>query len=82
MQLTLGILAGAAAGFVLGVMLAPKKGSDFRKDINSSLDDLTSKVSDLFSEGRDKLSRVARLKRTVEEDVREGLGSAAKKAAL
>ena len=58
----LGILAGAAVGFALGMALAPKKGSDFRQDITDTLDDLGNRVADLLGEGRSKLAELARMK--------------------
>lgn len=36
----IGMAAAAAAGAVLGLLMAPKKGSETRKDISSRIDDL------------------------------------------
>ena len=55
-KLMLGVLAGAAVGYLLGTMLAPKKGSDFRQGILDSLEELGDNVSDFVAEGRDKLA--------------------------
>ena len=55
-KLILGVLAGAAAGFALGMMLAPKKGSELRSDMMESLEDLQDRVTDIIEEGRQKLS--------------------------
>jgi gas vesicle protein len=55
-KLIVGVLAGVAAGFALGMMLAPKKGSELRSDMLGSLEDLQDKVTDLLEEGRQKLS--------------------------
>jgi gas vesicle protein len=76
-KLMLGILAGAAAGFAVGMMLAPQKGSDFRQGISDSLDNLGNRVSDLLNEGREKLSELARLKKNVEEKDVMGTAKAA-----
>jgi gas vesicle protein len=57
-KLIFGVLAGVAAGFALGMMLAPKKGSELRNDIAGSLDDLHDRVTDLIEEGRDKLNEL------------------------
>ena len=57
-KLILGVLAGAAAGFALGMMLAPKKGSELRSDMLGSLEDLQDRVSDLIEEGRQKLGEL------------------------
>ena len=42
----LGILAGAAAGAILGVLFAPNKGVDTRKKIKQRGDDLVNGVKD------------------------------------
>ena len=42
-----GLLAGLAAGIGLGVLIAPKKGSETRKDLKDKLDDLCKKVKDI-----------------------------------
>jgi gas vesicle protein len=60
-KLIFGVLAGAAAGFALGMMLAPKKGSELRGDIVDKLEDLQCRVTDLLEEGREKLSELAGL---------------------
>lgn len=48
-KLITGILAGAAAGAVLGILLAPDKGSETRKKIAKKGNDLSGSVKDGFS---------------------------------
>jgi gas vesicle protein len=42
----LGVLAGIAAGAVLGLLFAPNKGSEIRRKISKESDDLADAVND------------------------------------
>ncbi|HEY0678489.1 MAG TPA: YtxH domain-containing protein [Chitinophagaceae bacterium] len=44
------LAAGAAAGFIAGLLLAPEKGEDTRKKITDAGKKFTSKVTDKVSE--------------------------------
>jgi gas vesicle protein len=55
----LGILAAGAVGVAVGMLLAPEKGSDLRKSIKDSVDDLGEKLGDFIEEGKEKLMGVA-----------------------
>lgn len=46
----LGVMAGIAAGAVLGMLFAPEKGSNTRKNISKKGDDLASALSDKVDE--------------------------------
>ena len=81
-KLVLGILAGAAAGVALGMMLAPKKGSDFRQSITDSLENLGTKVTDLLSEGREKLTSLAHMRNGVDKNDPDGTMPSGRKATL
>ncbi len=51
-----GILAGAAAGAILGVLFAPDKGSETRKKIAKKSNDLTDAVKNGFTSMSDAIT--------------------------
>lgn len=54
-KVVMGFLAGAAAGALAGVLLAPDKGSATRKKISGKASDLTQSVKSSFSDFIDSL---------------------------
>lgn len=50
----IGILAAATAGVVIGMLIAPEKGEDLRKNIKNSTGDWSKKLGDLMAEGKDQ----------------------------
>lgn len=60
-NVAVGLLAGLAAGTVLGILFAPEKGSDTRKKIankgKNSLEDLKSKYNDAIDNLTSKLDK-------------------------
>lgn len=49
-KIVLGVLAGLAAGAVLGILFAPDKGSDTRKKIVRKKDDFTDAIKEKFDD--------------------------------
>jgi gas vesicle protein len=62
-KVILGILGAATAGAVIGMMLAPEKGSDLRKKVKEAANDWACQLADLFAESKSdlkaKVSRAA-----------------------
>jgi len=56
-KLITGILAGAAAGAILGILFAPDKGTETRKKIAKKGTDLTDAVKNGFTSMSDALSK-------------------------
>ncbi len=54
-KLILGIVGAAAAGAVIGLMLAPEKGSELRERIKSRASDFAGEIADLVATGKEKL---------------------------
>ena len=53
-QILLGILCAASAGVVIGLLIAPEKGEDLRKDIKNSAGDFAKKLGDLLARGKEQ----------------------------
>jgi gas vesicle protein len=51
----IGIVAAAAAGVILGMLITPEKGEDLRNSIKNSAGDLTKKFGNLLSDGKEEL---------------------------
>ena len=52
-KVILGILGAAAAGVVIGLLVAPEKGSDMRKKIRKTAGDWADNLSHLWSDGKE-----------------------------
>lgn len=57
-KLFLGIIGAAAAGVAIGMLLAPEKGTDIRRNISSKAGDWASNLGDLFANAKDELSNL------------------------
>ena len=58
----LGVLAGIAAGASLGILFAPGKGSNTRKNISRKTEDLVDAVNDKLEEKFDEVIHVVKSK--------------------
>jgi gas vesicle protein len=55
-KVLLGVLAGFAAGALLGILIAPEKGSDTRKKLSKKGDDFAEALKEKFNEFLDSVS--------------------------
>jgi gas vesicle protein len=54
-KIVLGIVGAAAAGAVIGLLLAPEKGSELRQMIKTKASDFAGEIADLVAAGKEKL---------------------------
>lgn len=67
-KIILGLLAAAAAGAAIGVLLAPEKGSDLRKKIKDTVDEVVDDLSELLAIGKEEMKeRFAEARDSAEE---------------
>lgn len=57
-KVLLTILGAAAAGAVIGMLLAPEKGSDLRKKLSDTAGDWSSQLSQLLASGKAQLENL------------------------
>jgi len=72
-KIILGMLAAAAAGAAVGVLLAPEKGSELRKKIRNSFDELVEDVAELLALGQEEIKDMYA---GVKEEVQQGMETA------
>jgi gas vesicle protein len=58
-KIVLGILGAAAAGVVIGMLVAPEKGSEVRKRIKHTAGDWVDNVGHLFKKAKKQAERTA-----------------------
>jgi len=52
----LAVMGAAAVGAVIGMLVAPEKGSDLRKKITDATGDWTTQLSELLAQGKEQLN--------------------------
>jgi gas vesicle protein len=68
-KIILGMLAAAAAGAAIGVLLAPEKGSELRRKIKTGIDEVMDDVAELLAIGKEEIKNMYA---TAEEEVQHG----------
>jgi gas vesicle protein len=67
-KIILGLLAAAAAGAAVGVLMAPEKGSDLRRKIKDTVDEWADDLSELLAIGKEEMKeRFAEAREGMEE---------------
>ena len=57
-KLILGLAGAVAAGVVIGLLIAPEKGSETRKKIKDTAGDWANKLGDVFAAGKEELENL------------------------
>jgi gas vesicle protein len=57
-KVILGIVGAAAAGAIVGMLLAPEKGSDLRQKVKDTANDWATQLADLLAEGKSELQNL------------------------
>jgi gas vesicle protein len=58
-KVLLGILGAAAAGVIIGMLVAPEKGTDTRKKLRKTAEDWADSMSHLWARGKEAASEAA-----------------------
>jgi gas vesicle protein len=59
-KVILGVVGAAAAGVLIGLMIAPEKGADLRKRVGTTAGDWAGHLTDLFSNAKDEIGNLAK----------------------
>jgi gas vesicle protein len=57
-KILIGVSAGLVTGAVLGILFAPDKGEDTRKEISDRVKKLTDSLESAFKKGKEKYSDI------------------------
>jgi gas vesicle protein len=57
-KVILGLVGAAAAGVVVGLLLAPEKGTDLRKKVSQTAGDWAGHLTDLFANAKGELTNL------------------------
>lgn len=75
-KMVIGLVGAAAAGVVLGLLLAPEKGTDFRARIGKTAGDWGDSLTDLFANAKGELETLAKKGRKSAGDAVDGFNEA------
>jgi gas vesicle protein len=57
-KIILGVVAAAAAGAAIGILLAPEKGSELRRKIKTGFDEVMEDVAELLAVGKEEMKNM------------------------
>ena len=57
-KVVLGLVGAAAAGVIVGLLIAPEKGSDIRKKVGDTATDWAGRLSDLFTSAKGEVDNL------------------------
>lgn len=57
-KVLVGILGAAAAGLVIGMLIAPEKGADMRRNLKQTADDWVDELSNWVGKGKEYIDEV------------------------
>lgn len=58
-KVVLGLVGAAAAGVIVGLLIAPEKGSDMRKRVGDTASDWADRLTDLFSSAKGEMDNLS-----------------------
>jgi gas vesicle protein len=58
-KVILGLVGAAAAGVIVGLLIAPEKGSDMRKKVGDTASDWAGRLSDLFTKAQGEVENLS-----------------------
>lgn len=68
-KVIVGVLGAAAAGVIVGMLIAPEKGSDLRKSLKKSADDLADEMTNWVGKGKSFLAEMKHHAETGSEEL-------------
>ena len=57
-KVILGLVGAAAAGVIVGLLVAPEKGTDMRKKVGNTATDLAGRLSDIFTKAKGEVDNL------------------------
>ena len=68
-KVLLAIIGAAAAGAIIGMLVAPEKGSDLRKKISETTGDWASQLNQLLATGKEQLQNLTNTAKSEGENI-------------